>query len=93
MPFSLPLLAAAVLFFCGSALAVLHALEIGSPWLARGAALGMLVSAALFAAAGLRAARRVDWHRVRVEQRLWESGPLGRQWLRIRQRLDRLWKL
>jgi hypothetical protein len=29
----------------------------------------------------------VDWRRIQAEQRLWESGPLGREWLRVRQRL------
>lgn len=31
--------------------------------------------------------RRVDWDRIMTEQRLWESGPLGRAWLRARQRI------
>lgn len=31
--------------------------------------------------------RRVDWGRVQVEQRLWESGPLGKIWLWIRKPL------
>ena len=33
--------------------------------------------------------RRVDFERIAIEQRLWESGPLGRLWLRIRQTLFR----
>ena len=33
----------------------------------------------------------VDWDRIAAEQRLWESGPLGKAWLRLRTRvLDRL---
>jgi hypothetical protein len=28
----------------------------------------------------------IDWDRIMTEQRLWESGSLGRAWLRIRQR-------
>ena len=33
----------------------------------------------------------VDWDRIEAEQRLWESGPLGKAWLRLRTRvLDRL---
>ena len=31
--------------------------------------------------------RRVDFDRIAAEQRLWESGPLGRLWLRIRKAL------
>lgn len=31
--------------------------------------------------------RRVDWDRIATEQRLWESGPLGRAWLKVRQRI------
>lgn len=33
--------------------------------------------------------RTVDWERIEQEQRLWESGPLGRRWLKIRTRLLR----
>lgn len=54
------------------------------PWLA-------LIAAALcFAVAAALRLRRVDWRRVETEQRRWESGPLGRAWLKIRQRLFRL---
>ena len=31
--------------------------------------------------------RRVDFDRIAIEQKLWESGPLGRLWLRIRKAL------
>ncbi len=29
----------------------------------------------------------VDWDRITAEQKLWESGPLGKAWLRARRRL------
>lgn len=31
---------------------------------------------------------RVNWRRIDAEQALWESGPIGKSWLRIRQRLE-----
>ena len=93
MRWSLPLLLAALLVFLLSAGATLLALEMGSRALMVGAALGMLASMALFLLSIWRPRRRVDWERIEAEQRLWESGPLGRSWLRVRQRLSNLWKL
>lgn len=46
------------------------------------ATLGVAVIA--LAAGAWRMRRRVDWDRIDAEQKLWESGPLGRRWLRIR---------
>jgi hypothetical protein len=33
----------------------------------------------------------VERRRIDAEQKLWESGPLGRTWLRIRKRLSDDW--
>jgi hypothetical protein len=68
------------------ALALL-AVRVDSRALAVLAMVGMGVAAVLFLLS-LRRPRRVDWDRIRSEQRLWESGPLGRRWLKIRQRLE-----
>lgn len=73
-----------------SAIVALAAVEIDSHVLAIVAMVGMGV-AAVFFLLSLRRPRRVDWNRIRTEQRLWESGPLGRTWLKIRQRMhDRM---
>ncbi len=79
--------------FLASSLAVLYALEAGVSWPAYLALGGMFTAAVLFLLSLWLSARRVDWKRIYAEQRLWESGPLGRAWLRIRQRLAKLWKL
>ena len=56
-----------------------------------------IVVVAFSASAACVVARRrlsrgaVDWERIEAEQRLWESGPLGKAWLRLRSRVvDRL---
>jgi uncharacterized membrane protein len=90
---SLPLLLAAILVFTLSAGATLLAMELASRALAAAAVVGMLTSMVLFVLSIWRPRRGVDWDRIRTEQRLWESGPLGRSWLRVRQRLSNLWKL
>jgi hypothetical protein len=53
----------------------------------------MVIAAGLYLASAFVSTRRVDWNRIEAEQRLWESGPLGRKWLRVRQRLSQIWKL
>lgn len=83
---------ATVLLLASSA-AVLYALDRSVRWPAVLAVGGMAAAGVLFLLAALLPSRRVDWNRIRAEQRLWESGPLGRAWLRIRQRLSNLWKL
>jgi hypothetical protein len=67
-------------------------LQIGSPALAVVAIVAMVISMILFVLSIWRPRRRVDWDRIDAEQRLWESGPLGRSWLRTRRRLYDLWK-
>jgi hypothetical protein len=75
-----------VLFVAGAAVVVR---SLGHP--AGGlllAGLGGIVASVLcFGIAAWRIHTRVDWERVEAEQRLWESGALGRAWLRIRQAL------
>jgi hypothetical protein len=83
----------AIVVFLASAAAVLFALERQQRWLAMLAALGMAVAAVLFLLSAFLPRKRVDWERIRAEQRLWESGPLGRRWLRVRRRLEKMWKL
>jgi membrane protein YdbS with pleckstrin-like domain len=83
----------AVMIFLASTLAILAALEYAQPALAWTGAAGMAVAALLYLAAAFLPPRRVDWGRIRAEQRLWESGPLGRAWLSIRKRLSSLSKL
>jgi hypothetical protein len=90
---SLPLLYAALAVFLASALLTMAALERGSRALAVFATLGMLASAVLFLLSIWRPRRGVDWERIQAEQRLWESGPIGRSWLRVRKRLYDLWKI
>ena len=76
-----------------SSAAVLIALDRGSRVIAIGATVGMAIAAVLFVLSLFPPRNKVDWKRIQAEQRLWESGPLGRAWLRIRQRLSNLWKL
>lgn len=93
MRWSLPLLLAALAaFFVGGAL-TLVALEQASRVLAAVAIAAMVLSMVLFVLSIWRPRRKVDWDRIEVEQRLWESGPMGRSWLRIRRRLYDLWKI
>lgn len=90
---SLPLLLAAlVAFFVGGALSLI-ALEQASRVIAAIAILTMLLSMVLFLLSIWGPRRKVDWDRIEVEQRLWESGPIGRSWLRVRRRLYDLWKI
>jgi hypothetical protein len=87
------LLYAALAVFLASAMLVMVSLEQGSRALAALAALGMMASSVLFLLSIWRPRRAVDWKRIRAEQRLWESGPIGRSWLRVRKRLYNLWKI
>lgn len=83
----------AVLVFIGSAVAILMSLEQGSRILALGGAFGNVIAGILFLLAIWLPRRKVDWQRIQAEQRLWESGPLGRRWLKTRRRIYRRWKL
>lgn len=93
MRWSLPLLLAALgAFLLGAGLTMI-ALQRESQTLAAVAILVMVVSMTLFILSIWRPRRKVDWDRIEVEQRLWESGPIGRSWLRVRRRLFDLWKI
>ena len=70
-----------------SAVVALIGVEIDSRALAIVAMIGMAIAAVFFLLSLVRP-RRVDWKRIHTEQRLWESGPLGRRWLKIRQRMQ-----
>jgi hypothetical protein len=76
-----------VVAFLGGAIGVLWGLYEGNSGVVSRGLYPILGSGACFAIAAWRSHRRVDWRRVELEQRLWQSGPLGRAWLRIRQRL------
>lgn len=93
MRWSLPLLLAAIAAFMLGAALTLLSLERGSQLLATFAIIAMLASMGLFLYSIWGRRSRVDWDRIEAEQRLWESGPLGRSWLRIRRRLYDLWKI
>jgi protein-S-isoprenylcysteine O-methyltransferase Ste14 len=82
----------ALVIFLASAVAILMSLESGSQWLALVGAVGNIVAGVLFLLSVWLPRRKVDWDRIEAEQRLWESGPLGRKWLRIRKRIYNLWK-
>lgn len=93
MRWSLPLLFAAIAAFLLGALLTLLALARESQLIAAVAVVAMAASMVLFLLAIWGRRRKVDWERIETEQRLWESGPLGRSWLRVRQRLNDLWKI
>ena len=56
----------------------------GPFWLSWLGLAALLLTAVAWCAAAWRAHRRVDWHRIDTEQRLWEGGPVGRLWLKYR---------
>lgn len=93
MRWSTVLLYVALLVFLGSAVAIMVSLQQGSRILALGGAFGNVIAGVLFLLSVWIPRRKVDWDRIEAEQRLWESGPLGRKWLRVRKRIYRRWKL
>lgn len=93
MRWSLPLLFAAIAAFLLGALLTLLALARESQLIAAVAVVAMAASMVLFLLSIWGRRGKVDWERIETEQRLWESGPLGRSWLRVRQRLHDLWKI
>ena len=79
------LISGLILFFVGVWAAFrLFAGHTDTQWIVL-TALGLSVFSSGLAAWRLHT--RVDFDRVAAEQRLWESGPLGRTWLRIRKGL------
>lgn len=83
----------ATIIFLGSCVAIVMSLDRGSRVLAMGGAFGNVVAGILFLLSVWMPRRKVDWERIEAEQRLWESGPLGRRWLRVRRRIYKRWKL
>lgn len=75
-----------VLFVVGAAVIVRSLAHPAGGLLLAGLA-GIVASVLCFGIGAWRIHTRVDWERVEAEQRLWESGMLGRAWLRIRQAL------
>jgi hypothetical protein len=93
MPRNRALLYLAMGLFMASTICILIAVERGERiWTVSGA-VGNVVADILLLLSLWMPRRNVDWDRVAAEQRLWESGPLGRKWLRVRQRLSNRWKL
>ena len=80
------LVSGAVLFVAGAA-TVLVALEQTSDSLVSLGVVGIVAGVVCLGIGGWRIHSRVDWRRIEAEQQLWESGPLGRTWLRIRRAL------
>ncbi len=89
---NLVLLITAATVFLISNFMILKSLENGSRGLAIAGGVGNAIAAVLFVACIWVQHRRVDWARIEREQRLWESGPLGRRWLRIRRRAVDRWR-
>lgn len=83
----------AILVFVGGAVAIMMSIENPSNILILGGTLAIAISAILFVLSAWMGRRKIDWDRIEAEQRLWESGPLGRKWLRVRRRMYKRWKL
>ncbi|MGD8320417.1 MAG: hypothetical protein PVJ02_08185 [Gemmatimonadota bacterium] len=75
-----------LLFVAGTA-SVLHSLGRQPGWWLRMGILALGVAVVCFGLGAWRIHTRVDWRRIEAEQRLWESGPLGRLWLKLRRTL------
>ncbi len=86
------LLYLALAVFLASSVAIILSLENQSRMWAVIGAIGNLIAGVLFVLCIWLPRRKVDWSRIQAEQRLWESGPLGRKWLQIRRRIDNRWK-
>lgn len=80
-------LGGAALFVAGAVIVLLAIMRATDSLVAIGVA-GMLGALVCLGIGGWRVHTRVDWRRVEAEQRLWESGPLGRTWLKIRRVLS-----
>jgi hypothetical protein len=85
VPATRALLFLGLLFFLAALAALWRVLEGGARPLWPGLAL-LGLSVATLGLAAWRLHTRIDFDRIMDEQRLWESGPLGRLWLRIRRR-------
>jgi len=78
---------AALVVFLASAIAIMMSLENNNQTLAMVGGFGNVVAGVLFVLSIWRPRKKIDWDRIEAEQRLWESGPLGRRWLKARRRL------
>jgi len=78
------LLLSGLVFFVIGATLLVRAIDSGSDSAFATGVGSIIVAVALLAVAAFRIWTRVDWQRVDAEQRLWESGPLGRRWLKLR---------
>jgi hypothetical protein len=78
------LIGGALLFVAGAVVVRAGMVQGSGPLMMAGVA-GLAGAVLSLGVGAWRLRRRVDWRRVEAEQRLWESGPLGRAWLRIRQ--------
>lgn len=87
------LLYSAVLIFAASGTAIMVAITGNSRILVLGGILGIVVAAVFAIVAIWLPRRKVDWRRIEAEQRLWESGPMGRKWLRVRRKMYKRWQL
>ncbi len=76
-----------VLSFLAGTGAILAALAVGSDWMIAVGTSVIVASLLCLAWAALSIWRNVDWDRIEAEQTLWESGPLGRAWLKLRRLL------
>lgn len=92
MRWSPVLLYLGVVIFILSAASILISLERESTVFALIGGIGNAVAGLFFVLSVWLPRKRVDWDRIQAEQRLWESGPLGRRWLRIRRRLYSRWR-
>ncbi|MGK7311535.1 MAG: hypothetical protein ACN0LA_04790 [Candidatus Longimicrobiales bacterium M2_2A_002] len=80
------LVSGAVLFAAGAAIMLVALTRSGENLVAIGL-VGLVGAVVCLAIGSWRMHAQVDWERIESEQRLWESGPLGRTWLRIRKAL------
>jgi len=78
------ILLSGMVFFAVGATLLVKGIDSGSASAFATGLGSVIVAVALLVLAALRIWTRVDWQRVDAEQRLWESGPLGRRWLRLR---------
>lgn len=76
-----------LLLFLAGAAVIVRALSVGGPLPLWPGIVALVAAVACLGAGAWIRYRRVDWRRIESEQRLWESGPVGRLWLRLRRRL------
>lgn len=80
------LLAGLALFLAGAAL-IMASVSGGPRWLMWAGLAGIVAAVLVLGLTAWRLTTRPDWDRITAEQRLWESGALGRAWLKLRKTL------